>query len=188
MPRFAEIPTLLPLRERRRRTLLLAAMQRASGLEAERLEAALERATQESVAASDQDEVLPALVARMQAILRGAGLADSVPDVVLAWAFARSLVENALAEVRAEAQRAGHEESFLRLQPWLQAALPEADADRIATDTRQGTVGLQRAVERLRRRFRQRIESGLALWSAEGEQRQRLRRALHAAASMGVSA
>jgi hypothetical protein len=182
MPRYANIPTILPVRERRRRTLLLTTLQRASGLDAGVLEPALDRAKKHK---AEGDEILPSLIARMKTILRDAGSTQAIPDAALATALAQSLVEAALSEVRNEAQRAGHEESFVRLQPWLQAALPEADAETIATATRQGTAGLQRALERLRRRFRQRIEAGLALWSAEGEQRQRLRRALHAAASTG---
>ena len=184
MPRKPDAPTLLPVRERRRRSLLLDALQRASGLEAAALEPALDRALQ-AKARDASDQGLPALIATMQSVLRDAGSAQRVADAALASALAQSLVEAALSEVRNEAQRAGHEDSFVRLQPWLQLPMPEADADRIATATRQGTAGLQRALERLRRRFRQRIESGLALWSTEGEPRQRLRRALHAAASTG---
>jgi len=186
MPRYTDIPTLLPVRERRRRTLLLVALQRASGLDAELLESALDRAPQHKTGESpNSGEILPALLARMKSILREAGSTKAIPDVELANALAQTLVEAALSEVRSEAQRAGHEESFVRLQPWLQVAMPETDAENLAVATRQGTAGLQRALERLRRRFRQRIDSGLALWSAEGEQRQRLRRALHAAASTG---
>jgi len=186
MPRYTDIPTLLPVRERRRRLLLLTTLQRASGLDAAVLEAALDRTQQHRPGESpDRGEILPALLARMKSILCEAGSTKAIPDAELASALAQSLVEAALSEVRNEAQRAGHEESFVRLQPWLQVALPEAVAENIAAATRQGTAGLQRALERLRRRFRQRIESGLALWSAEGEQRQRLRRALHAAASSG---
>jgi len=183
MPRFAEIPTILPVRERRRRALLLASLQRASGLDPGLLEPVLDRSPPRE--APGDGEVLPVLLDRMRSILRDAGNTKALPDVALTSALAQSLVEAALSEVRSEAQRAGHEESFVRLQPWLQVALPEADAENLAASTRQGTAGLQRALERLRRRFRQRIESGLALWSAEGEQRQRLRRALHAAASTG---
>jgi hypothetical protein len=174
----------LPVRERRRRSLLLDALHRASGVDTTRLEPALDRALN-AKRPDTSDQALPALVATMQAVLDEAGGAQRVADAALASALAQSLVEAALAEVRHEAQRAGHEDSFVRLQPWLQLPMPEADADRLAVATRQGSAGLQRALERLRRRFRQRIESGLALWSAEGEPRQRLRRALHAAASTG---
>ena len=186
MPRYTDIPTLLPMRERRRRALLLDTLQRASGLDVQVLEAALDRAPLPRPGESPNNgEILPALLARMKSILQQAGSGKAIPDAELASALAQSLVDAALSEVRSEAQRAGHEDSFVRLQPWLQVALPEADAEHLAAATRQGTAGLQRSLERLRRRFRQRIDSGLALWSAEGEQRQSLRRALHAAASTG---
>jgi hypothetical protein len=186
MPRYTDIPTILPVRARRRRALLLNTLQRASGLDAQVLGPAFDRVPQGKPGETPECvEILPSLLATMKSILQEAGSSQAISDVELASALAQSLVEAALSEVRSEAQRAGHEESFVRLQPWLQVALPEVDAENLAAATRQGTAGLQRALERLRRRFRQRIDSGLALWSAEGEQRQRLRRALHAAASTG---
>ena len=184
-----DLPTLLPVRERRRRVLLLAALHRASAIDTALLEQALERTPSPAAPTADAGaEVMPLLLALMRAALHEAGMREGLSDARLAGALAQSLVESALSEVRMEAQRAGHEASFHRLQPWLQLEIPQAEAERFAADTRQGSAGLQRALERLRRRFRQRIEAGLALWSAEGEQRRRLRRALHAAAATGESA
>jgi hypothetical protein len=99
----------------------------------------------------------------------------------LAAALARSVLAQATAEVEAEAARAGHLDAFRMLAPWLVRPLPGDAAHRLAVERGMGAVALDRALIRLRRRWRQRIEAGLALCSDAGARRDELRARLHAA-------
>jgi hypothetical protein len=98
----------------------------------------------------------------------------------LAAALARSVLMQATAEVEAEAARAGHLDAFHALLPWLGRELPADAAMRLAAERGVGAVALDRALVRLRRRWRQRIDAGLALCSDEGARRDELRARLHA--------
>jgi hypothetical protein len=127
-------------------------------------------------------EVTEPLPARLyaHAAARNAGV-DPGPGA-LACALAQALADRATADVAREAARAGHAEAFAALRPWLHRALPEADA--VAIAARLGGLppaALATALRRLRGRYRQRIEAGLALCSASSHGRAELRRQLHAA-------
>ena len=172
----------------RRRELLLLALRRlalaAGSTGGEGLPAALDRALARDAPASAGPDALADLAALLQAALHHAGIlgtAEAAP------ALAHALMTQATEDVAREAQRAGHAQTYGALQPWLQRPLPPAEASDLGLRLGRSADDLQRALIRLRRRFRQRIEAGLALCSADAAQRTRLRRQLHAALSSGES-
>jgi hypothetical protein len=175
----------------RRRELMLAALKRLSvarDSQSRDLERATELALARAPATPADADACAALVGRMAAALRESGLAPVPEAASLVAAFAQALVVRAHEEVQFEARRAGHEASFDRLKPWLRTELPVLQAARLAQDAGQTAAHWQLAHARLRQRFRQRVEAAIALWSAPGEQRRRLRRALHVAATTGEPA
>ena len=95
-------------------------------------------------------------------------------------AFARALLRQAETEVEREADRAGRADILRALRPWLDRPLPVAEAASLAESLGLGEPALRKALDRLRRRWRQRVDAGLALWSAEPAARGDLRRRLHA--------
>lgn len=99
----------------------------------------------------------------------------------LAAAVARAVLAQATADVAREASRAGHADVFRALAPWVGKPLPADHARRLAGELGLPVVALERALTRLRRRWRQRIDAGLALCSPAGARRDALRARLHAA-------
>lgn len=100
-------------------------------------------------------------------------------------AFAGALIDRAIADVEREAFRAGHGRMFAALRPDLErgAGPPGLASGTIPPDL--PAAALPAALRRLRHRFRQRIDAGLALWSASPAQQGALRRELLAALSKG---
>lgn len=133
------------------------------------------------------DDALDRVVTIMRKAAAESGMAKALTRPEATAAFARTLVAQAREDIAREARRAGHQTSFDALQPWLEAPLPTDIASALARQLEHEPAHLQLALSRLRRRFRQRIEAGLALWSVTDEQRKRLRRQLHAALSPGES-
>jgi hypothetical protein len=178
-------------RRQRQLQLLEAALQvgaPAAPADAIRRSSALETALQAWLAAAPgEQELLAGLTALMRSALSASGATPAPDPPALAVALARALVAQADAEVSREARRAGHGGTLDALRPWLQTPLPDAAGRELARRLGLPPEHLQRALARLRRRFRQRIDSGLALWSADAGQRNLLRRQLHAALSSGES-
>jgi hypothetical protein len=99
----------------------------------------------------------------------------------LARALAQALAERAARDVEREAARAGHAEAFIALRPWLHHELPALERAALAVRLDLPPRALDTALRRLRGRYRQRIEAGLALCSPSAQGRADLRRQLHAA-------
>jgi len=126
------------------------------------------------------DDFLPGYTRLLAESLNGLDLPQQPTLATVTAAFARSLVALAATEVEREARRAGHDDIFQALRPFLEQQLANDDTARLCVKTGLGTAALNKALARLRLRFRQRIDSGLALWSSPST-RADLRRRLHAA-------
>lgn len=100
--------------------------------------------------------------------------------------FASALLDQAKSEVAQEAQRAGHGEVHAALAPWIERAADCVPWDALPGQMGRSPAALRTALERLRRRFRQRVEAGLALWADTPEARTTLRRRLRSALNDGT--
>lgn len=185
-------PSTSTLRRRRQRALLLSALlhsapalrQTRTPTQALRLERALDDALDAWPPASPAEaSLLTTLVSMMRKALASAGVGDATPSELGA-ALARALMAQANDDIAREAMRAGHAEAFAALQPWLEREIDPATTEALGRQLAREPGDLDLALARLRRRYRQRIESGLALWSADAGQRNQLRRQLHAALAL----
>jgi hypothetical protein len=89
--------------------------------------------------------------------------------------LALSVLTSALADIEREARRAGRLELFLAVRPWLgTSALPTDEG------VPDGSV-FRLALQRLRQRFRERVNRRLRDIEADPERRRTLRRQLYAA-------
>lgn len=102
-------------------------------------------------------------------------------------AFARQLVAQADREVRLEASRAGHHAAHAVLRSYLDREPGVVELPSLARELGLHEAGIAIALKRLRSRFRQRVEAGLALWSKSSAARLALRRRLHSSLSQSES-
>lgn len=93
-------------------------------------------------------------------------------------AFARSLLEQAQQAVAREAARAGHANSYDTLSNWIEREADSAVLDCLGQALGRSPADLRTALGRLRHRFLQRVEAGIANWCDSPAARQRLRRRL----------
>lgn len=101
--------------------------------------------------------------------------------VALRRAFAYCMMEQASREVGNEARRTGHEAAFKALRPYLDHDPASEQAIALARNLDFSEAAMHKALERLRRRFRQRIESILSLCADTTEGRSSLRSQLRTA-------
>lgn len=101
--------------------------------------------------------------------------------VDLRCAFAYCMMKQASREVGNEARRTGHEAAFKALRPYLDHDPASDNAIALANGLGFSEAAMRKALERLRRRFRQRIESILSLCADTTEGRQLLRSQLRTA-------
>jgi hypothetical protein len=94
--------------------------------------------------------------------------------------FGHSLLRQAQQDVANEAQRAGHGASFEALAGFVQQPDDAEAFTHLSLRLERSPGDLQTALKRLRHRFLQRVDAGLALWSNSAEGRRALRRQLHA--------
>lgn len=101
--------------------------------------------------------------------------------VALRRAFAYCMMEQASREVGNEARRTGHEAAFKALCPYLDHDPENEQAIALARKLDFSEAAIHKALERLRRRFRQRIDSMLSLCADTTEGRMSLRSQLRTA-------
>ncbi len=101
-----------------------------------------------------------------------------VSEAALTAAFARRLLRHAQQAVAAEAARAGHADSYDILAAWLEQEADGAVLESLGRALGRSPVDLRTALGRLRQRFLQRVEAGLADWCISPAARQTLRRRL----------
>jgi len=120
-------------------------------------------------------EQLPALADHVAALLPPT---QAIKKNAFMTAFARSLIEQAMAEVALEAHRAGHASVFAGLRPYLHGDPTPEELIALGATLKLSQSALVIALSRLRRRLRERIEAALALWATSPETRHTLRRQL----------
>lgn len=171
---------------RRRRIALLEQMLRdvvPNGDDAAHCQRpALQRAATSWLDAQDAAERVDPLASLIQ-VLGSVSLDENhtIPSASrLQRAFGTALLKQARREVALEAERAGHGASFEALAATLDDPGAEPDLSDLALRLGRSESSLRTALNRLRRRLRQRVDAGIALWSNTPQGRQALRRQLHA--------
>lgn len=105
-------------------------------------------------------------------------LATRFSEPALCIAFARSLLQRAQQAVAREAARAGHADSYNTLSNWIEQEADSAVLQSLGQAMGRSTEDLRTALGRLRHRFLQRVDAGIADWCDSSLARQTLRRRL----------
>jgi hypothetical protein len=95
-------------------------------------------------------------------------------------AFGQSVIAQAFEDIEREARRAGHTDLFAALNEHIRSAPSSAQLTALCITLRIPEAAALMALTRLRRRFRQRVDSLLGDWAADAELRNTLRSQLRA--------